>query len=264
MSRIIVITSGKGGVGKTTVCANIGYALALKGKKVLMLDGDFGLNNLDVVMGVENKSVFDILDVVNDRCRPRQALVEDFFVNGLYVLPSNHTYLSHDVDYEKVKKVIDDLSENFDFILLDCPAGIEGGFHRVVSCASEAIVVTTPHLSALRDADKVIGLLKNYNIDTPSLVVNRVRGDMILDGDMIDINTIKEYLNIRLIGILPDDDNVVFQLNYSGTLNKESDIYKSFAMIADNIVNDKEVLFDCTKKYKGLLGGIKKSLRRVL
>ena len=194
MARIIVITSGKGGVGKTTVCANLGYALASMGLKVLMLDGDFGLNNLDVVMGVENKSVFDIVDVLNNRCRPRQALVQDFFVDNLYILPSNHAYTSQNIEYDKIKKIIEELAEGFDYVLLDCPAGIEGGFHRVVACANEAIVVTTPHLSALRDADKVVSLLHNYDINQPYLIVNRMRGDMVLDGDMLDVNTIKEYL----------------------------------------------------------------------
>lgn len=264
MARIIVVTSGKGGVGKTTVCANLGYALASIGQKVLMLDGDFGLNNLDVVMGVENKAVFDIVDVLKDRCRPRQALVQDFFVDNLYVLPSNHAYASQNIEFEKIKHIIEELAESFDYVLLDCPAGIEEGFHRVVSCANEAIVVTTPHLSALRDADKVITLLNNYSITQPQLIINRVRGDLMLDGDMLDVNTIKEYLNIDLLGVLPDDDSVVLQLNYSGKLSKDSDAYKSFALIANNIHNSKNDIFDCTKKYKGILGGLKKSLRRAL
>ncbi len=264
MARIIVITSGKGGVGKTTVCANLGYALAAIGQKVLMLDGDFGLNNLDVVMGVENKAVFDIVDVLNDRCRPRQALVQDFFEDNLYVLPSNHAYTSQNIEYEKIKYVIEELAESFDYVLLDCPAGIDEGFHRVVACANEAIVITTPHLSALRDADKVINILNNYSISKPKLIINRVRGDLILDGDMLDINTIKEYLNIEVLGVLPDDDCVALQLNYSGKLGKDSDACKSFNLIANNVHNSKNEIFDCTKKYKGIFGGIKKSLRRAL
>lgn len=264
MARIIVVTSGKGGVGKTTVCANLGYALASMGLKVLMLDGDFGLNNLDVVMGVENKAVFDIVDVLNNRCRPRQALVQDFFVNNLFILPSNHAYVSKAIDHDKIKLIINELGESFDYVLLDCPAGIEGGFHRVVNCAHEAIIVTTPHLSALRDADKVVSLLQNYEISQVGLIINRARGDMMIDGDMLDVTTIKEYLNVSLIGVLPDDDNVTLQLNYAGRLNKDSEIYKSFSMIADNIHHSKDAIYDCTKKYKGLLGGIKKSLRRVL
>ena len=190
--------------------------------------------------------------------------MQDFFVDNLFVLPSNHTYSCNNIDYNKIKHVIDELSESFDYILLDCPAGIEGGFHRVVSCANEAIVVTTPHLSALRDADKVISLLHNYDIIDPQLIINRVRGDLILDGDMLDIKTIKEYLSINLLGVLPDDDNIALQLNYSGTLNRDSDVYKSFSLIANNIHNSKNDIFDCTKKYKGFLGGIKKSLRRAL
>lgn len=263
MGRIIVFTSGKGGVGKTTVCANLGYALAKMGKRVLMLDGDFGLNNLDVIMGVENKCVYDIVDVLSDRCRPRQALIQDFFQENLYILPSNHTFLSENLDYCKIKSIIDELSNSFDFVLLDCPAGIEDGFYRVVKCATESVVVTTPHLSALRDCDKVIGILNSLNI-SPKLILNRVRGDMQIDGDMLDVSTIKEYLNVEILGVLPEDDNVVKQLNVGGNLNIQSDISCAFDILADNISNDKSVVFDCTKKYRGLFGSIKKSLKKVL
>lgn len=263
MGRIIVFTSGKGGVGKTTVCANLGYALAKQGKRVLMLDGDFGLNNLDVIMGVENKCVYDIVDVLSDHCRPRQALVQDFFQENLYILPSNHTFLSETLDYCKIKSIIDEFSNSFDFILLDCPAGIEDGFFRVIKCATESIVVTTPHLSALRDCNKVVGILNSLNM-TPKLVLNRVRGDMQLDGEMLDVDTIKEYLNVDIIGVLPDDDNIVKQLNTGGMLASQSDISIAFDVLSDNIMNDKSILFDCTKKYKGLFGSIKKSLRKVL
>lgn len=263
MGRIIVFTSGKGGVGKTTVCANLGYALAIAGKRVLMLDGDFGLNNLDVVMGVENKCVYDIVDVLNDHCRPRQALIQDFFQENLFILPSNHTFLSKNLDYDKIKSIIDEFANSFDFVLLDCPAGIDEGFYRVVRCASEAVVVTTPHLSALRDCDKVIGILKGLNLP-PRLIVNRVRGDMQIDGEMLDVKTIGEYLNVEIVGVLPDDDNVVRQLNTGGNLPPQSQIFESFAILADNIINDKTNLYDCTKRYRGLFGSIKKSLKKVL
>lgn len=263
MGRIIVFTSGKGGVGKTTVCANLGYALAIMGKRVLMMDGDFGLNNLDVIMGVENKCVYDIVDVIHDHCRPRQALIQDFFQENLYILPSNHTFLAETLDYCKIKSIIDEFAKTFDFVLLDCPAGIEEGFYRVVNCADEAIVVTTPHLSALRDGDKVIGILNSLGLN-PKLILNRVRGDMQLDGEMLDVKTISEYLNIGVLGVLPDDDCVVKQLNISGVLPNNSDIFKAFNIVADNLINDKYNIFDCTKKYKGLFGNIKKSLRKVL
>lgn len=263
MGRIIVFTSGKGGVGKTTVCANLGYALAAAGKRVLMLDGDFGLNNLDVVMGVENKCVYDIVDVLNDNCRPSQALIQDFFEENLYILPSNHTFLTESLDYCRIKTIVGDFAKMFDFVLLDCPAGIEDGFYRVVSCATEAVVVTTPHLSALRDGDKVSGLLTSMGLN-PKLTINRVRGDMQIDGDMLTIDTIKEYLNMDVVGVLPEDDCVIKQLNCGGALNKQSELFASFCVLADNIINDKNVMYDCTKKYRGLLGGLKKSLRKVL
>ena len=184
MARKIVITSGKGGVGKTTVCANLGMALAKLGKRVCLVDVDIGLNNLDVVTGVENKIVFDIVDVIQNRCRIKQALVQDLNQPNLFIMPSAHSYNKSQVTAENVKRVIDGLNDYFDFVLIDCPAGIDEPFKRAVCGADEALVVVTPHLSSMRDADKVMLMLGNFNIKDFSIVINRVRGDMILDKEM--------------------------------------------------------------------------------
>ena len=264
MARVIVVTSGKGGVGKTTICANIGTSLARAGLRVLLMDVDLGLNNLDVVMGVENKIVYDICDVIEGKCRPKQAIVQDFFLQTLYVMPSNHTYTNFNISKEDIGNIIADLEYMFDYILIDCPAGIDIGFHRAVANASEAIVVTTPHISSVRDADKVIGLLKSYNMSNIGLIVNRARGDLMLNGEMIAVDTIVEYLDCDLLGVVPDDDAISTQLLIGGSVNIGSPAYKSFYMVTEKLHNGTNVVFDCTKKYRGVVGHIRKSLRRMV
>ena len=184
MARVIVVTSGKGGVGKTTVTAGLGRALATKGKRVVLMDADLGLNNLDVVMDAESRVVYDILDVVENRCRPRQALVEDLVAPGLFIMPGASYDDGDKISGQNLRAIVNSLSQSFDYIFIDCPAGIEVGFHRAVSAADEALVVTTPHVSALRDADKVVAIIKSYKIKA-SLVVNRARGDMILGQEQL-------------------------------------------------------------------------------
>ena len=216
MARKIVITSGKGGVGKTTICANLGNFLALQGYKVVLMDLDVGLNNLDVALGVENKVVFDIFDVINNRCRARQALIQDAQNPYLFVMPSNHSNIK--LTKSELGKVLNELDEFFDYILLDCPAGIEEGFHRAVSVSEEAIVVVTPHISSIRDADKVISLLGNYGISSISCVINRVRGDLILDREMLSVEDIYELLKIKILGVIPDDDFLVSSCEVNNVL----------------------------------------------
>ena len=263
MARKIVVTSGKGGVGKTSVCANLGYSLAALGAKVLMLDIDIGLNNLDVVLGVENKIVYDIIDVLDGKCRPKQALIQDFFQSNLYVLPSNHTYYT-DFQPNRIIEVINSLENEFDYILLDCPAGIENGFYRAIKCATEAIIVTTPHLSALRDGDKVISILNAYNITDIELIVNRARGDLMIDGEMLNVETIKEYLNVDILGVIPEDDEISKQLLTGGQLSRLSNAFNSFALIANKLHNGQDEIYDVTKKYKGLFGSVKRNLKKIL
>lgn len=262
MVRRIVVTSGKGGVGKTTIVSMLGYALAGFGKKVLLVDMDFGLNNLDVLMGIENKIVYDIIDVLEGKCLPKQALIQDFVEGNLFVLPSTHCFCYKAFGSNELMDIIKQIEYLFDFVIIDCPAGIDGGFKRAVECGCEHIIVTTPHLSALRDADKVINVLANKLGVSPQVIINRARGDLMLDGKMLTISTITKFLGGKLIGVVPDDDNVTIQM-YSGvTCDLDSLSYKSIKMIANNLINGYDEIFDCTKKYKGVIGSIKKKIKR--
>jgi septum site-determining protein MinD len=258
VARKIVITSGKGGVGKTTVCANLGLHLANLGLRVVMLDVDIGLNNLDVVMGVENKVVFDLVDVIERRCRIKQALIQDFYKSSLYILPSVHSYNANAVSGETIKKIIDTMNNFFDYILIDCPAGIDAPFTRAITGADEAIVVVTPHLSSLRDGDKVINILHSQGLKPINLVVNRVRGDLIVDKEIMNVLSIAEALKVHLVGAIPEDDNIA-----GGLLRVNvSEGYRAFSLLAQNLQNETNKIFDCTYKYKGLIGNLKRNLRR--
>jgi len=260
MARKIVITSGKGGVGKTTICANLGHTLALDGYKVVVMDLDIGLNNLDVALGVENKVVFDIFDVINNRCRARQALIQDSQNPFLFVMPSNHSNLK--LSKSEIKKVLIELDDLFDFILIDCPAGIEEGFHRAVSVAEEAIVVVTPHISSIRDADKVISLLTNYSISMISCIINKMRGDLILDREMLSVEDIHELLQTRILGVIPDDDLFVSASEVNLLLKKQTKISRSFDLLKDNLIDGTSKIYDCTAKYRGVFGLVKRKLKR--
>ena len=262
MGRKIVITSGKGGVGKTTVTANLGRALASLGASVVLVDVDFGLNNLDVVVGVENKLAFDILDVFEGRCRIKQALIQDDELKNLYVLPSFNVASSTTLGGQNIKLILDSVSKLFDFILIDCPAGIDIGFHKAVSCADEAIVVTSPNLTSLRDASKAITILNSYKLDSISLIVNRARGDLILTEKMILPIDIRDILKINLLGVLPEEDVIFLCSGY--TLPKKTESYKAYKIIANNLLNNKEKIYDVTNKYTGFFGSIKRSLRKNL
>ncbi|WP_442603479.1 septum site-determining protein MinD [Paenibacillus sp. KN14-4R] len=213
MGEAIVVTSGKGGVGKTTTSANLGSALALLGKKVCMVDTDIGLRNLDVVMGLENRIIYDIVDVAEGRCRLQQALVRDKRFTELYLLPAAQTKDKDDITPESIKKIVDSLKEEFDYIIIDCPAGIEHGFRNAIAGADQAVVVTTPELTATRDADRVIGLLDKSGIKSPKLVINRIRPNMMKKGEMLDIDEICSILAIDLLGIVPDDEHVIKAAN---------------------------------------------------
>ena len=213
MGEVIVITSGKGGVGKTTTTANIGTGLALRGKKVVLLDTDIGLRNLDVVMGLENRIVYDLVDVVEGVCRVKQALIKDKRYGGLYLLPAAQTRDKSAVSPEQMQKLCDELREEFDYIIIDCPAGIEQGFKNAIAGADKALVVTNPEVSAVRDADRIIGLLEANEIRDPKLLVNRVRIDMVKRGDMMNIEDIIDILAIDLVGVVPDDEKIVISTN---------------------------------------------------
>ncbi|MGN0333451.1 MAG: septum site-determining protein MinD [Lachnospiraceae bacterium] len=213
MGEVIVITSGKGGVGKTTTTANIGAGLSQLGKKVVVIDTDLGLRNLDVVMGLENLIVYNLVDVIEGGCRLKQALIRDKRYENLYLLPSAQTKDKSAISPGQMKKLTSELREEFDYVLLDCPAGIEQGFQNAIAGADRAIVVTTPEVSAIRDADRIIGLLEKNHLRDNSLIVNRVRMDMVRRGDMMSIDDVTEILSIPLIGAIPDDERVVIGTN---------------------------------------------------
>ncbi len=213
MGEVIVITSGKGGVGKTTTTANIGAALALLGKKVAMVDTDIGLRNLDIVMGLENRIVYDIVNVAEGVCRPRQALIKDKRFPGLFVMPAAQSKDKSAITPQNMLKMCSELKRDFDYILIDCPAGIEQGFENAVAAADFAIVVTTPEVSSIRDADRVIGLLEAREICRHSLIINKVRYDMVRKGDMLTVNDIVDILSEDLIGVVPDDETVIVTTN---------------------------------------------------
>ena len=214
MGEVIVITSGKGGVGKTTTSANLGCGLALAGKKVALVDADIGLRNLDVVMGLENRIVYDLVDVVEGKCRLKQALIKDKRYDGLYLLPAAQTRDKNAVAPEQMQKLCENLKEEeFDYILMDCPAGIEQGFRNAIAGADKAIVVTTPEVSAVRDADRIIGLLEASGLNNPTLILNRLRIEMVKRGDMMSIDDVTEILAIDILGVVPDDEYIVVSTN---------------------------------------------------
>ena len=213
MSEVIVITSGKGGVGKTTTSANVGTGLAVLGKKTVLIDTDIGLRNLDVVMGLENRIVYNLVDVVEGNCRMKQALIRDKRYPNLYLLPSAQTRDKTAVSPEQMKKLVDDLRDEFDYILLDCPAGIERGFQNAIAGAERALVVTTPEVSAIRDADRIIGLLEAADMGMIDLIVNRIRMDMVRRGDMMSMDDVMDMLAVNVIGVVPDDESIVISTN---------------------------------------------------
>ncbi len=213
MGEVLVITSGKGGGGKTTTTANLGTGLAQLGKKVVVIDADIGLRNLDVVLGLENRIVYDLVDVIEGGCRLRQALIKDKRMPELYLLPAAQTRDKNAINPEQMEALHEDLKEMFDYILVDCPAGIEQGFRNAIAGADKAIVVTTPEISAVRDADRIIGLLEAAELRNPKLIVNRLKIDMVKRGDMMNIEDMLDILAIDLLGVIPDDQEIVISTN---------------------------------------------------
>ncbi|RAK09360.1 septum site-determining protein MinD [Halanaerobium saccharolyticum] len=259
--KTIVITSGKGGVGKTTSSANIGTALAMQGNKVCLIDADIGLRNLDVVMGLENRIVYDIVDVVENNCRLEQAMIRDKRYDGLYLLPAAQTRDKTSVTPFQMKELIEKLKEDMDYIVVDSPAGIEQGFKNAIAGADRAIIVTTPEISAVRDADRIIGLLEAEGLRDPEVIINRIRADMVERGDMMGIEDMIEILAIDLIGIVPEDEGIVVSTNRGEpiALNDNAKAGQAYRNIARRIMGEDLPMMKLEKdsfisRFKKLVG----------
>ncbi|OCQ94352.1 septum site-determining protein MinD [Oscillatoriales cyanobacterium USR001] len=213
MTRIIVVTSGKGGVGKTTSTANLGMSLAKLGRSVAVIDADFGLRNLDLLLGLENRIVYTAVEVISGECRLEQALVKDKRQPRLVLLPAAQNRMKDAVNAEQMKQVVGMLAEKYDYIIIDSPAGIEQGFQNAIAAAKEGIIVTTPEIAAVRDADRVIGLLEAHNVKRINLIVNRIRPAMVQANDMMSVQDVREILAIPLLGVVPDDERVIVSTN---------------------------------------------------
>jgi len=246
MSEVFVITSGKGGVGKTTTTANIGTGLASHGKKVVLIDADIGLRNLDVVMGLENRIVFDLVDVVEGNCRLKQALIRDKTHSSLSLLPTAQTKDKNAVSPEQMRKLCSQLREEYDYVLIDCPAGIEQGFKNAIAGADKAIVVTTPEVSAIRDADRIIGLLEASELPPPMMILNRIKPEMVKRGDMMTLEDISEILAIDVLGIVPDDESIIVSTNRGEpcVLDEKSLAGQAFRDITRRILGESVPLMD--------------------
>jgi septum site-determining protein MinD len=258
MGEAIVITSGKGGVGKTTTSANIGTALALSGKKVCLVDTDIGLRNLDVLMGLENRIIYDLVDVAEERCKLNQALIKDKRFECLYLLPAAQTKDKSSITPEQVKKIVQELKQDYDYVIIDCPAGIEQGFKNAVAGADKSIVVTNPEISSVRDADRIIGLLEQEELEAPKLIVNRLRNHLAKSGDMLDVDEIVSVLSIELLGVVIDDENVIKAANKGEPVALQPDSKASIAYrnIARRILGESVPLLSLEEE-KGFFGKIK-------
>lgn len=262
MGEIIVVTSGKGGVGKTTTTANIGVGLAREGKKVLVIDTDLGLRNLDVVMGLENRIVYNLVDVIEGKCRLKQALISDKRHENLFLLPSAQTKDKSAVSPEQMVKLMEEVRAEFDFVLLDCPAGIEQGFQNAVAGADRALVVTTPEVSAIRDADRIIGLLEKNNFKKLDLIINKIRIEMVKRGDMMSTEDVTEILPINLIGAIPDDEQVVIGTNQGeSVVDMESVAGHAYQNICKRLMGEEVPFLDLEKQF-GLFHKISRMFKK--
>ncbi len=260
MGEAIVVTSGKGGVGKTTTTANIGTGLASLGKSVVVVDGDTGLRNLDVLMGLENRIVFTLLDVVEDKCRLKQALIKDKRLPNLYLLPTAQTRDKDDVSTEQMMKLISELKKQFDYVIIDCPAGIEQGFENAVICSDRALIVVNPEVTSVRDSDRVIGKLDSKGLENHQLIVNRINYEMTKNGDMLDVNDILDSLAIELIGVVPDDRSITVSTNRGEpiVLDDKALSGQAFRNIAKRIIGEKVPFVNLSNEQEGFFSGFKK------
>ncbi|HLS89116.1 MAG TPA: septum site-determining protein MinD [Sphingobacteriaceae bacterium] len=260
MGQVIVVTSGKGGVGKTTTTANLGAELARSGHRVVLIDADIGLRNLDVVLGLENRIVYDLVDVVEGYCRLKQALIRDKRYDGLFLLPAAQTRDKDAVSPDQMRDLCRTLQQEFDYILVDSPAGIEQGFRNAVAGATDAIVVTTPEVAAVRDADRIVGLLEAAGLENgPRLIVNRLRPQMVRRGDMMDVDDIVDILAIPLLGVVPEDEHIVIATNRGepATFDPNSRAGRAYRNIAGRIMGHEIELLNLTES-NGLFGRLRK------
>lgn len=238
--KVVTVTSGKGGVGKTTATANIGAALASNGKKVVCVDADIGLRNLDVVLGLENRIVYDLVDIVEGRCRLRQAMIRDKHFNELYLIPAAQTRDKSAVSPSDMVRLCDELRPDYDWIIIDSPAGIERGFRNAIAPADIVLVITNPEVSAVRDADRIIGLIEAEEKGPARLVINRIKPEMVKRGDMLSADDVLELLAVELIGLIPEDEHIVMSSNQGSpiALNGKSKAGEAFRNIARRLDGD--------------------------
>lgn len=262
-ARVITITSGKGGVGKTTTTANLGVALALLGKRVVCLDADIGLRNLDVVLGLENRIVYDLVDVIEGRCKLRQALIKDKRLPELCLLPASQKRDKTAVGPEDLVSLCNDMRPEHDFILIDSAAGIEVGFRTAIAPADEVVIVTNPEVSSVRDADRVIGLIEAAEKGPAKLIVNRLKPELVSRGDMLDTGDVLDILAIDLVGIVPEDEAVLISTNRGSpaALNDRSYAGQAFRDIARRLMGE-DVPFPTFRVEPGLFGRFARLLRR--
>ncbi len=260
MGRKILITSGKGGVGKTTIVAGLSKTLAAKNYSVCVVDGDMGLNNLDLIMGVEDKVVYDMADCIAGKCQIKQAIVKDEKMHNLFTMPASKKITQEVFSFSQI---LNKLASIFDFVLVDSPAGIDDGFLRASKPCCEAFVVVTPHISSIRDASKVLGILKSDQTKTNiKVVVNRIRGDLVASGEMINHKDIENLLMTELVGILPESDNYNIVGSFEN-LNIDSGFCEAFKILAQNVCEDKFIEYDYISEYKGFFGYFKRKLKRL-
>ena len=264
MTRIIVVTSGKGGVGKTTFTSNLGAALAAMGRKVVLVDADFGLRNLDLLLGLENRIVFTAIEAIAGECRLDQAIVKDKRIDGLCLLPAAQSRNKESVTPEQMKQLIRALAKRYDYVIVDCPAGIEMGFRNAIAAATEAIIVTTPEVAAVRDADRVVGLLEANGISKIQLIVNRLKPEMIQLNEMMSVEDVMEILAIPLLGLIPDDQRVIVSSNRGEPLilsEKTSLPAIAISNIARRLEGEEVPFFDFMAAHNNLLNRIKRFFR---
>ena len=262
MGRKIAIVSGKGGVGKTTITFGIGLSLARRGRSVCLVDLDVGLNNLDMIFNAENKVIYDLNDCLEGKCRIKQALVSYENQENFYILSSSKCDINTEISDYKLGMLINKLASVFDFVLIDCSAGITKYFHLGLKCASEALLVVTPHIASIRDADKVISLIKGAGVQFDGAIVNRVRGDLLARGESLSYKQIEYLLKSEIMGVVPESDEINIHSGNFIKNNAKSEVNMAFNIVSQNLDIGTKTIFDCQKKYRGFIGFFRRNIKR--